>query len=357
MVILIPTTCLAYWYPTGHEVEVTNEFVDSLNVSDDAGYVLKQHFLYCTNVPLCLSPSAAPLAVVRPTNPCCKACSCADNCNKYGSCCPDVILASPDFPRSEFMCVRPQYKTWSPKNNNYSIYMKAVCSDNYPNGTIRDSCYDLARNSNDIKSLFNRIPVTSSQTDITYRNVYCGLCNLENNIDLEKWVVLIECADEVILLADSTVSLLKKISDNNSKCNLIFKPSTTALIRVPKIQNCDWGYINQCNQTGLMNHYNPLLDKLCQSYTSLYLGVYRNIFCYLCNVKYKPRKNCIINIKPRVINPYAFTALLDFNFVFDEKNERSRLGTARTRNSRPSDGHCQKNYKYDTYKVRINNNK
>lgn len=91
---------------------------------------------------------------------------CDENCSIYDQCCSDAKYRNNN--RSSFVCVETFF--------DGNIYMKNACKF-AKNDTISNLCTD--RSINGEKNTFSVIPVTSKSTNITYKNLFCALCNGE----------------------------------------------------------------------------------------------------------------------------------------------------------------------------------
>ncbi len=113
-----------------------------------------------------------------------RSCYCDENCYKYGDCCPDKenndIYSK--HARS-FKCLLERRVCSTEKVNSY-IYSIGDCPNDYMEDVdIKAKC----EKSNDIEQIsflsmnnddvFLQWPFYSNQTNITYNNIYCGLCN------------------------------------------------------------------------------------------------------------------------------------------------------------------------------------
>lgn len=65
----------------------------------------------------------------------------------------------------------------------YTSYIEIVenCSSNYTEQETKRKCENKATDKDFSEDIFLFKPVTSKKTNITYLNIYCAICNLENN--------------------------------------------------------------------------------------------------------------------------------------------------------------------------------
>lgn len=106
-------------------------------------------------------------------------CMCDEECPIYDDCCPDAKYENRN--ESKFSCLNTFY--------NESIYMVDTCKSSWRVEKISKYCLsgNLANNSQDI---FLQIPVLSRTTNITYKNVFCALCNDDKTFNF--WEVAVQ---------------------------------------------------------------------------------------------------------------------------------------------------------------------
>ena len=117
-----------------------------------------------------------------------RSCYCDEHCFKYGDCCPDKEENANIYSKytRNFKCVLERRVCSTEKVNSY-IYSIGDCPSDYAEDVeIKAKC----EKSNDIEQIsflssnnddvFLQWPFYSNQTNITYNNIYCGLCNGES---------------------------------------------------------------------------------------------------------------------------------------------------------------------------------
>ncbi|KAL3192484.1 hypothetical protein MRX96_058905 [Rhipicephalus microplus] len=106
-------------------------------------------------------------------------CSCAFNCKTYGDCCWNVELDTTldmlEAPR--ISCEHVSID----KEHHYQVYMVSSCAAAWPDNDVRAAC----EGAQSLGDHFHLIPVTGNSSEVTYRNVFCALCNAD--IDTIFW--------------------------------------------------------------------------------------------------------------------------------------------------------------------------
>ena len=128
-----------------------------------------------------------------------ESCNCDTKCYSFGDCCIDAPSLVPN-PLKYWSILSVRI---SPKFS-YSVLMKTKCPDEWPNKKVRQMCENIGFKESEeyflsdvghLVSLsadeFLLWQVTSRSTLITYRNIYCALCN--NDTQLEAWTHNMKC--------------------------------------------------------------------------------------------------------------------------------------------------------------------
>lgn len=291
--------------------------------------------LYCPLEPMChnLTRMQTYAKNVEPYfMNCCKGCSCSVDSNIQGEQCPNTNL-EPSSRRKA--CIRPQYLMYGQTKNNviHSYYMVVSCSPDFVNhDDVISKCTSEQRDADNWLDLSLFIPVSSLHTKTTYKNMYCAMCNLEKQENIADWKLQVACSTEIPFIKppSNQIELLTMIRQYKT-CNIYFYDM---LIDNSK---CDWGQYTTCNQTGTWGHYDKVIDHGCNSYTSLYVGHYRNVFCFMCNQDEPPFMGCVPDdFKEDESSLFGtFTGLLRY---------RIEPNTYRLQQ-------CRENEIYDTYEV------
>ena len=267
-------------YPSPIELDEVDALTQ--NISDPIQRkIVAVQLLYCPSVPLCdnLTWIQSYSARFDHFNGCC-------NDITYGDECPIHPLEV----KNSDMCIRPQYlrEGQSSVNSPYSYIMIDRCSSGFTDSVTGRKCtsrpadidwFDL--------SLF--VPVSSVANDIIYKNRYCAFCNNEKLENIVDWKAQLTCNNNRPPLPQPPVTLLKLLHmiKGYTHCNIEFyDPSSTTSVL------CNWGKYTKCNQTGKWKSYDKLTEHGCNSYTSVYNGEYRNVFCFLCNEDGSPGIQC-----------------------------------------------------------------
>ena len=99
-------------------------------------------------------------------------CFCDNACSVYGDCCIDAktyVQAEQKVNHLSFECANlKQYG---------DIYMRNKCSDSFSNSEIKSKCENSLSN----QDPFGSTPVTSLETQFTYKNYFCAVCNLDSS--------------------------------------------------------------------------------------------------------------------------------------------------------------------------------
>lgn len=272
--------------------------------------IIHQQLELCPFTPLC---HHGPMSSLPPHNnnraPCCSHCSCHD-CTSAGSCCPDLHMDV--IEQSEFRCVIPQLKKLVlNKLGIYSIMMVSGCHSDFQNDDYKRRCYESL--DIDIRSdLSIMAPVESILTGKLFKNKYCALCNNVDESDTEAWIPWLDCKFGTTLPSLTSESFVSFMSETN-ECDIVFKPPETSRAT---IESCPDGAITSCNETGLWEIYDHVIDRGCNSFLSWYNRTYRNVFCYICNANGRPDGDSCHPIDPPQhvpeFAPPLFSKLLDY---------------------------------------------
>ena len=193
------------------------------------------------------------------------------------------VLKLKEMIKEKERCIRPQVLYKPNKYIDSPAYMMVVdCPREFEDKLIIDKCND---GTDDVK-LLDMIPVTSEASGLTYKNKYCFMCNEKLQLDLIKeWTVEI--------ISDTSIRALKffptpdLILDSIPRfSNIHFVPEDEALTR-----RCESFDIIACNQTGLWDNYNKIIENLCLYGHQLPIisridnlpYTFGNIACFHCN--------------------------------------------------------------------------
>ncbi len=112
-------------------------------------------------------------------------CFCDSVCEQYGDCCDKHSKSS----INRYQCVDfllPTINNKSTPFNRLSVWMRTECLPIYYGSQVFNQCQNFHNQSFDDNPILF-IPVTSLQTNITYRNYYCAYCNNDINENIQFW--------------------------------------------------------------------------------------------------------------------------------------------------------------------------
>ncbi|UJR29062.1 hypothetical protein I4U23_010276 [Adineta vaga] len=111
-------------------------------------------------------------------------CFCDSVCQQYGDCCGKRKLPTQNFECVDFLL--PTITNKIVPFNRLSVWMKTECLPLYVGSPVEKQCRNF-NNDLFIDNPILYIPVTSLQTNITYRNYYCAYCNNDINQEIQFW--------------------------------------------------------------------------------------------------------------------------------------------------------------------------
>ena len=135
-------------------------------------------------------------------------------------------------------------------------------------------------------STSDQITVTSG--GLTFRNIYCYLCNSQINIteadleipsspSFEVWGATIECSEELNIFYSARYTDILSFAIASSKCQLSF--NTAKSFECPKLVLRDGP--TRCNETNWLDVVDPAVHWACEG--SHYNKYISNAFCLHCN--------------------------------------------------------------------------
>lgn len=340
-----PSTMLPWLDRWRYEIQ---GYLNASGITDsNRRFVIENQMYYCPATRLCNINFNPPAINLDFGPPCCglEWCSCTVDCVEKGTCCADFATQLVKDDTLNETCVLPQFRKFMPdgKNHGHSYFMRSKCLANFENKTVVQFCENIDEHPRTFESFLSHVPVTSIVTNKIYRNIYCAICNEEDEQQLLKWKTSVSCDKKVYVFPRSFISLLDYIQ-REKLCNIFYYSSSSSAS--PK--KCSWGVgITKCNHTGEISTYDPVLELGCNSYTSLYNGYYRNVHCFMCNHKEIPSISNCSSGKTSPFDIAAFSALLDFNVFNEEEQAKDRLMHKDDFRS------CSPDEIDDEYKVRI----
>ncbi|CAG2255933.1 unnamed protein product [Mytilus edulis] len=154
--------------------------------------VIEHQLLYCPIKPLCGGLARRPL----PSNSsniyisCCDQCSCS-HVAPADEHCPNIDIQSTSTLQT---CIYPQYKEYGQTNLTaiHSYYMFANCATDFTDSDIINKCTSDQRDV-DLFDIYLYAPVSQINKTIVYKNIYCAICNHEEESNIESWEANVFC--------------------------------------------------------------------------------------------------------------------------------------------------------------------
>ena len=328
-----------------------NAFQTNITVLDSKDFLtklLELHRQHCGETATCgSSEHVEPSEFVIPV-PCCLPCSCLPSCVENQNCCPfsnnetltesvfssrldnnvqdnqsnlsqfglhsvnkDIVkwnrsdeyttelhgndtkdpelLPNVERNRTNEQCIRAQAldrPNWYIDSQAYM--MVTTCPRGFKDEIVNEKC---AAGMLDVE-LRDMIPVTSKLSGLTYKNIHCLVCNeklrAENIIEWSAEIVSKGAFRWHAFFLSPDFVLDNLIANVQGFGNIHFKPGDEGLTRQCKTYMYD---IIICNQTGLWDVYNDLLESLCldgyqlpiMSRIKKLFYTFKNIACFHCN--------------------------------------------------------------------------
>lgn len=215
-------------------------------------------------------------------------CFCDSVCQEYGDCCNSSNLSySNNYECVDFISSTIQNQPI--QFNPLSVWMRTKCLTMYIGSHSDIKCrnlYDQTFMDNPI--LF--IPVTSVQTNITYRNYYCAYCNNDVNLNVKFWEYNAYCH------GGGTVSnhmVLNKKEEIDYYIHDVTRNCSKSII-YPRIEGTDRPsvFIRPCKNsfpaicpldTSADLAQKCLSSNIAYRYDIISKMTYRNIYCAICN--------------------------------------------------------------------------
>lgn len=216
----------------------------------------------------------------------CPKCSCDVTCFNDSNlhCCPDVYFAH-GVPKCRSIDIINELEK---QLNFYSLL------DDCPSGSDKNLKEECSKS----RTLYERLrlpPGTSKSSEFVFWNKYCAECH--NASIFQPWHLFFDCekATDFNYLS-SYGEIIEKA--NKSGCFIAFQGEGERCTPVNPKQ-----FITTCNVTGHWDTYDVTLDSACKSaYNLTYQQVFKNVFCYLCNiptqVKVPMRDSCPLPSSP-----------------------------------------------------------
>ncbi|CAC5416744.1 unnamed protein product [Mytilus coruscus] len=272
-------------YPEAADYKEVEYLTQNISTYEEK-VVIEHQLLYCPRQSLCKGLARLQLSSNSSNNyaSCCDQCSCSYDALPDEHC-PNIDISITSTSKT---CIYPQYKVFGQTNLTvkHSYYMVADCATDFKDSDIINKCTSDQRHV-DLFDIELFVPVAPINKTIVYKNIFCAFCNHENESNIQSWNAYVFCNNGTpfIKTPSSHKELLQEVQ-SFEKCNIRFSHGNR------DFEKCNWGKYTRCNQTGYWTNYNMTVDHACNNYTSLYMGKYRNVFCYMCNTDKQPKMGC-----------------------------------------------------------------
>lgn len=203
----------------------------------------------------------------------CGECSCDRSCILNSNCCPDYFF-------SHLSCVETNFLRFNTdrKNDQRSVAMKVKCPD-----VADPETKQLCEITEDVENQLQNMPVSSTKTGFTYRNIHCFECHNESSADVKHWDLEIHCIEFTDFNFISSYSEIISYA-KSKKCNMFYSHDYFGF---PNDIYCGnnkpfLNTVSSCNESGTWLTYDEDIELACQIYDHKY-HVFKNVFCYMCN--------------------------------------------------------------------------
>ena len=250
-------------------------------------------------------------------------CFCDSVCEQYGDCCEQsTSRSSPD----QYECVDFLLPTISHRISPFprlSVWMRTRCLPIYFGSQVDQQCRNVPDEMfEDNPMLF--LPVTSLQTNITYRNYYCAYCNNDANEKIQFWEYKPFChgdgsdRDYVTLSNDEQVqyylqnltrfclkTILYPHERGSSQPSVFIRPCKQALpSHCPSVTSADLAL--KCSRSATAYRY--VLNSTL---------IYRNPFCAQCHQLNSSEFTCSDPHLRSSLLPMAHIRIHPLSILFD----------------------------------------
>ena len=197
-------------------------------------------------------------------------CKCDNDCELYNDCCLNYTPTSPAQPSylHELLECQAKRVTINKLDSSFLISVHVLVVSRCSSEMNNSQCSN--------QSLF--LPVTDPRSNITFRNIYCALCNNISQEEAVLWQPRFLCRDI------NAVSSLTTYGAVQNECKLL-RISTD--LSIPQIRTCT-PHISTCPNTSSLelehNCTNGPLDLVTDPLAVVGpASVYRNHYCAQCN--------------------------------------------------------------------------
>ena len=210
--------------------------------------------------------------------PCCRECSCNDDCWKRGNCCPDKIVRDKGLAYEHETCKDTQVSSAGAATANglsqfRRYFVTETCPETVEDDFVKEKCTGIVT-----ETLTDLLWVSDPDTNRIYRNKFCAECHGIRKY--QEWQISTNCLN--LLLMENYTQNIRAYPD----CRLsVIPPNTKAYDN-----QCLVPDISTCNETGLWQTKDSTTESLCNSHSLMFVKqfllrsiVYRNVFCFKCN--------------------------------------------------------------------------
>lgn len=316
------------------------EFENGTEFYEMANIILELHAKYCDYIPLCTINVSAynNQTYDRRKWDCCQPCSCKPDCKLSHTCCPDYwihdVIPDARFADSvnpldmlrnksveDALKVSPAVDTTYIRDreqtkkclssrlitnsrtrkvvvNDDAYIMVTKCPGDYGKRNkkeylIREFCERLVDIDNaDSASKDQLIPITSTTSLVTYKNVYCLECN-EGTRKGNYWSSWFGCNN-----IEATQTLMHPLENiflsvrHVPYCNIKFQPPK--LMDELSLRKCNFIHVSKCSEDWILNvndtNMVTMYENACKHFFNPVLGefqkkvvIFNNIACRQCN--------------------------------------------------------------------------
>ncbi|KAL5007319.1 hypothetical protein ScPMuIL_016125 [Solemya velum] len=206
-------------------------------------------------------------------------CSCAKSCILDQTCCIDVALTTPNY------CMSDQLLTDTTRESETKFIIVNDC----PNLPDNDKIRILCENDDDL-GIKSKIPVYSSTTRLSYKNIYCAICHEVDIINdtfeqrnefvfFDPWEIQIKCYPFTDF---SFFTIFEDVLGHARDINCIVRFVSGYMINSFKCFDENRNKTGYCNTTGLLQVNDEDIEWACERLNSPYIRN-SNLFCDICN--------------------------------------------------------------------------
>lgn len=222
-------------------------------------------------------------------------CMCDEMCSQLKDCCNTSIYYNQQEQKEPI-----SFTCHSFKSCRHQLFIKNTCAKSWKNEEIAWKCSTSSNEKLMPDNLDITTPVSSPTTNITYRNVYCALCNFEENY--LHWKIIIICQKEEPLFSSGTreIGVDLDLLVNISKCQLApqIPPNIAPMYckNVKIIDSCPDTWTDKRTMELCEQFYFLVRESNNEKRGLLY---YRNKYCAYCNGVADSKLQCIFTMKTR----------------------------------------------------------